>query len=189
VAAVNTLGYAILGLIAARPRTGYEVSRAMQRPLGYFWTARHSQIYPELAGLEDAGLLRSRVIPGPGPRDTKRYSLTRKGRGALVEWLDSPLGDEPVKSELMLRVWSLWLLSPEQARRLITTVREDALEALEAAALEREGFSAGVDSTDLSDPEFGHWATLQWGVAQRQAMLSWTDWLLERIAESEPDPT
>jgi len=182
---MNTLGYAILGLMAGSSRTGYEVSRTMQRPLGYFWMARHSQIYPELAGLEKDGLLRSRVVPGPGPRDTKRYSLTKKGKAALTDWLASPRGDEPEKSELMLRVWSLWLLSPDQARRLIATVREDTLEALAQTAIEREGFSPGVATTDLSDPEFGRWATLQWGIAHREALLGWCDWLLQRLDESE----
>ena len=182
---MNTLGYAILGLVAGRSRTGYEISRAMQRPLGYFWTARHSQIYPELAALENDGLLRGRVVPGPGPRDTRRYTLTRKGKSVLVDWLDSPLDEEPAKSELMLRVWSLWLLSPDQARSLVTAVRAETVEALEQTTLEREGFSPGVESTRLGDPEFGRWATLQWGIAKRQALLGWCDWLLQRLDQSD----
>lgn len=182
---MNTLGYAILGLMAGRPRTGYEISRAMQRPLGYFWTARHSQIYPELAALEKDGLLRSKVVPGPGPRDTKRYTLTSRGRTALITWLDSPLGEEPAKSELMLRVWSLWLLSPAQARRLVAAVRANAQEALDQALLEREGFSPGVESTGLDDPEFGRWATLQWGITHRESLVGWCDWLLGRIDASD----
>lgn len=178
---MNTLGYAILGLMAGQPRTGYEVSRAMDRPLGYFWSARHSQIYPQLAELEAAGLLRSRIVPGPGPRDTKRYTLTRQGRAVLVNWLAGPLTDEPAKSELMLRVWSMWLLTPHQARQLIEAVRAETLDALAKADLERQGFSPGVASTDLADPEFGRWATLQWGIGQREATLRWCDRLLERL--------
>jgi DNA-binding PadR family transcriptional regulator len=180
---MNTLGYAILGLMADRPRTGYEVSRAMERPLGYFWSARHSQIYPQLAELEAAGLLRGRVIPGPGPRDTKRYTLTRQGRSVLITWLAGPLTHEPTKSELMLRVWSLWLLTPDQAGQLVAAVRAETLEALDKAGLEQQGFSTGVASTHLADPEFGRWATLQWGIGQREATLRWCDWLLGRLTE------
>ena len=60
------------------------------------------------------------------------------------------------------------------------------MEALEQAHLEQQGFSPGVASTDLSDPEFGHWATLQWGIAKREALLKWCDWLLERLSTNEP---
>ncbi len=102
----------------------------------------------------------------------------------------SPLAttDQPIqfKSELMLRVWSLWLLSPDQARRLILAVREDTVEALEQAALEKQGFSPGVATTTLADPEFGRWATLQWGIAKREAQLQWCDWLLQRLAGNPP---
>ncbi len=73
---MSTLGYAILGLLAAQPRTGYDLARLMRTPIGYMWTAHHSQIYPELARLESEGLVAATVIDGPGPRDTKRYEIT-----------------------------------------------------------------------------------------------------------------
>ena len=73
---MGTLGYAILGLLAKEPRTGYQIARAMNRPIGYIWTARHSQIYPELASLEADGLVRHAVVDGRGPRETKRYEIT-----------------------------------------------------------------------------------------------------------------
>jgi DNA-binding PadR family transcriptional regulator len=97
---VGTLGYAILGLLATKPRTGYELAQAMKAPIGYMWTARHSQIYPELARLERAGLVTATVIDGPGPRDTKRYTITEVGLHRLEEWTDSPL---TVNSASLLR--------------------------------------------------------------------------------------
>ena len=38
---MSTLGYAILGLLAAKPRTGYDLARLMRAPIGYMWTAQH----------------------------------------------------------------------------------------------------------------------------------------------------
>jgi DNA-binding PadR family transcriptional regulator len=179
---MGTLGYAILGLLAKRPGTGYQISRAMQRPVGYFWTARHSQIYPELAELEGDGLVRSRVIEGPGPRDTKRYSITAAGRNALRAWLDSPLPDQAPKDELMLRVWSLWLLSPDRARNLIAVVRDRLESELEILVIEEEDFHTMPEA--ISDPgnhAFGEYATLRWGLARRRVFLEWCDWLLDRL--------
>jgi DNA-binding PadR family transcriptional regulator len=186
---MGTLGYAILGLLAKRPATGYQISRAMQRPVGYFWTARHSQIYPELAELESEGLVRSRVIEGPGPRDTKRYAITAAGRNALRAWLDSSLPDAVPKDELMLRVWSLWLLSPDRARELITAVRDREQARIEILLIEEENFLAQPEAVaDPRDHAFGEYATLRWGLARRRAFLEWCDWLLDRLSRAAPSP-
>src|ERR1700710_642665 len=112
---MRTLGYAVLGLLAERPHTGYDIARRMERPIGYFWTAQHSQIYPELARLEADGLVRHRVVDGPGPRDTKRYRITPAGRAALRAWVDAPVPAQPGRSELLLRVRSLWVVGPRPA--------------------------------------------------------------------------
>ena len=183
VAQVSTLGYAILGLLARKPRTGYEISRAMAAPIGYMWTANHSQIYPELATLESNGLVRHRVVDGPGPRDTKRYSLTAQGRTALRRWVDSPLPEQPARSELMLRVRCLWLIAPDRARTFIGEVRERHLDRLAAYRAEETAFEEeGPAVDDPGSPVFAAHATLAWGISYEQHLVSWCDWLLERLA-------
>ena len=42
-----SLRYAVLGLLARRPSTGYELTQTFDRSLRTSWHARHSQIYPE----------------------------------------------------------------------------------------------------------------------------------------------
>jgi DNA-binding PadR family transcriptional regulator len=180
---VSTLGYAILGLLAQQPRTGYEIARSMATPIGYMWTANHSQIYPELAALESDGLVRHRVIEGPGPRDTKRYSLTARGRAALRQWVDSPLPAQPARSELMLRVRCLWLIAPDRARAFIAEVREQHAQRLAAYRAEELGFrEEGPALDDPSSPVFAGYATLAWGISYEQHLIDWCDWLLERLA-------
>ena len=179
----SPLSFAILILLAKEPMTGYQISRSMQRPLGYFWTARHSQIYPELAELEADGLARSTVIAGPGPRDTKRYAITREGKKVLTAWLDGPPPQQDPRDELMLRVWSLWLLSPERAAVLIRSVREQQVAALDISAFEEEEFHRNEHSLhDPTQPAFGEYATLRFGVARRRATVEWCDWLLAQLA-------
>lgn len=45
---MRTLKYAILGLLNKEPMTGYDIGKEFSKDLGEFWTAKHSQIYPEL---------------------------------------------------------------------------------------------------------------------------------------------
>ena len=50
----------ILGLLAMRPRSGYEIKTFVDRSTRYFWPAIYGQIYPELRRLAEAGLVSAR---------------------------------------------------------------------------------------------------------------------------------
>lgn len=182
---IAVLGFAILGLLAVRPRTGYDLARAMRKPIGYMWTAGHSQIYPELARLEAAGYVSATVIDGPGPRDTKRYTITNAGTEALTDWADSPL-TEVARSELMLRVRALWLL-PQRAIAFVRRERDGAEERLADYLTEEAAFV--IEGDDVDDPEcfaFAEYATLRSGIIRIRGQIAWCDWLLDRLENPRP---
>lgn len=180
----STLGFALLGLLARGPRTGYELSRSLTRPISLFWHARHSQVYPELARLRDDGLVRYEVIEGPGPRDTKRYEATGAGRDALRGWLAEPAAPEPARDEFLLKVWSIHLLDPDAAVAMVEARRDAHAHQLAtyratATAMEEE-LGAAVDDPRAS--AFGEYAVLQRGIRFEEMALDWCDWLLGRLA-------
>ena len=47
--------WAVLGLLAHSPRSGYDINRNVDRTIRHFWAASYGQIYPELRRLEVAG--------------------------------------------------------------------------------------------------------------------------------------
>ncbi|MCZ6833476.1 MAG: PadR family transcriptional regulator, partial [Acidobacteria bacterium] len=49
--------FPILGLLAVRPMSGYDLKQAIQATFGHFWTESFGQIYPELGRLAQAGLI------------------------------------------------------------------------------------------------------------------------------------
>lgn len=57
----NGLREAILGLLAIRPMTGYELSRSYRRALQQIWYAPLGQVYPTLRKMRRDGLLRVSV--------------------------------------------------------------------------------------------------------------------------------
>ena len=178
----SSLGYAVLGLLARAPMTGYEISRRLRTPIGYFWTAQHSQIYTELARLERDGLAEHEVVDGPGPRDTKRYRATTAGRHQLTAWVVTDPGPVPVKSELLLRIYSIWLAAPEQALAMLERSR-----AAHRLALDRYQTTLGDESALVLDPtvpEFGDVATLKAGIVYERAMLEWFDWLAGTLGDA-----
>jgi DNA-binding PadR family transcriptional regulator len=182
---VNTLGYAILGLVAVQPRTGYEITQKMKVPIGYMWTARHGQIYPELARLTDVGLLTSTVVRGRGPHDTKRYSITEEGIRALQDWVDAPLVEEP-RSELLLRIRSSWLISPDRALAFIAKQRQWYQQRL--ASYRNDELLGAIEGADVDDPStaaFGGYSTLRYGINRMEMTIAWLDWVAERLAAAD----
>jgi DNA-binding PadR family transcriptional regulator len=182
----TTLGYALLALLARQPRTGYELRQAMREPIGFYWTASHSQIYPELARLEAAGLARHQVVNGPGPRDTKRYRVTATGRRALAGWAAEPPEPGPERDELMLKIYALWTVPPDQARDLVDAQLADhrarlaRYEAIEAEFRGDPAEAAALD--DPRSPVFASFATLQCGLSYERHRIGWCEWLLARLA-------
>ena len=181
----SSLGFALLGLLARSEGTGYDLTRRMDRPVGYFWTARHSQIYPELARLEADGLIRHRVVEGAGPMPTKRYAITAAGRRALADWVTSPIEDHPVRDLETLRIYSLWAADPAAARALVERLRGRHLAALEDYSRQREEVDADPASHVPSAPLFGNRIALEAGVRGRKAAVEWCDWLLGEL-DREP---
>lgn len=85
-----SLRFAILGYLSTGPGTGYDLARQFDTGLGWFWSARHSQIYPELRKLTDAGLVTRDATTVSKHMDKYTYSITDAGLAALSEWAVEP---------------------------------------------------------------------------------------------------
>jgi PadR family transcriptional regulator AphA len=86
----NGLREAVLGLLAVRPMSGYDLSRSYRRALQQIWYAPLGQIYPTLRKMQRDGLLRVTVKVQHDRPNRKVYSLTSDGRKLLVMWLLQP---------------------------------------------------------------------------------------------------
>src|SRR5881227_514522 len=76
---------AVLGMIALGARSGYEIRRAAELSLRFFWALGPPQIYAELSRLEEAGLVAGQD-ESRGRRPRRRYEATARGRSALSRW-------------------------------------------------------------------------------------------------------
>src|SRR6201997_5641839 len=81
------LRYVLLGLIAERPRHGYELIKAIEEKFGGMYSPSPGVIYPTLTLLEELGYIRAE--PGGGTK--KLYSITDEGTNFLAA--NQPLVD------------------------------------------------------------------------------------------------
>ena len=95
--------YAILGLLAIRDWTTYELARQMERGVGDIWTAARSMVYSEPKRLARLGLVRARTETA-GRRTRTRYSITPAGLTVLRSWLAEPGAPPAMQFEGLLKV-------------------------------------------------------------------------------------
>ena len=97
--------FAILGLLKASPRSGYDIRQETASGLGHFWSESYGQIYPALRALAAKGLVRRRSERRVGRRARIVYSITSKGRDALRRWTLLPPRSAPPRNELLLKLY------------------------------------------------------------------------------------
>jgi PadR family transcriptional regulator AphA len=173
--AIGTLGHALLGLLAQRECTGYELTRTFDESLAHVWPTKHSQIYPELAKLQAAGLIRQ---SGSGARGSKTYAATPEGLAQVRRWMRGTMPSESVRAERMLRVFFLWLLPPDEASAYLREIGGRHRERMAR-------YEAIAETIPSNDPEacMGRIA-IEAGIRYESAMAEWASWAVEEIAKS-----
>src|SRR2546423_9422186 len=105
---------AVLGLLALRPRSGYEIKQTIDKTTRFFWKASYGQIYPELRRLTAAGLVEGEAAPRGGRARTV-YGLTDAGRRRLADWLAEPQFRVGIRDGGLLKLFFADLLPGESA--------------------------------------------------------------------------
>src|SRR6187402_1031819 len=178
-----SLRHALLGALADRPRTGYALLKHFEQSLAYAWPASHSQIYPELARLREAGLI---TQTDTGPRNSRTYSVTPDGRAEIRRWLGETEPDRRVRSDAALRTFFLWLLEPEEAALQLEGERAYWRGVLD----EFERIQGEPTGDDRKSRTFR--IALEGGTAGVEARLAWLDDAIAEVrspgwAAREPD--
>lgn len=120
--------YLLLGMLNRGLETGYAIKRAVDLSTRFFWSASFSQVYPELASLEEGGYVTS-VDEPRGARPRKVYRLTDSGRAALDRWLNSQrVPDFEFRDEGLLRLFFADDMEPAAALELVRRLRGRAEE-------------------------------------------------------------
>lgn len=169
-----SIRHAILGSLARRPASGYDLLQLFDRKLNFIWWASHGAVYTELQRLEAAGLIEA---GSSGARNRQEYAVTDAGLEELRSWLTSDLARRP-RDELVLRVLSLWALPQEQAIEVFENIAAQHEQRL--AHYQQVEADRGTESA--TPEELFELIALRAGVHNEQAMLAWARESIERLA-------
>lgn len=122
---LSTTSFAILGLLALRSWSGYELAQQVQLSLRHFWPRTQRQLFEQPKLLVQAGLA-SAAKESVGKRPRTVYSITPQGRTALAEWLARPGRDPELEWETLIKVFFAEHLNKDQLLAHLGGIRDGA---------------------------------------------------------------
>jgi DNA-binding PadR family transcriptional regulator len=169
---------AVLGLLADGEHSGYDLKRAIDRSVGYFWGPAKSRIYTVLPRLVELGFATRRDVVQENRPNKQLYRITRAGSKALRAWLAEPTGPAPDRNPLLLKIFfgdhvgAETVLEHVRARRAEAEQLERELAEIDRTV--REG--SGAETYSAFTRMYGHeWAN---------AMIRWADRVERRLMDA-----
>jgi DNA-binding PadR family transcriptional regulator len=111
-ASASPTTYGLLGMLAVRSWTGYELTRQVRRSLRFVWSVSDGHLYREQKRLVELGWALVEQEPA-GRRSRKRYTITPDGRAALAAWLETEPEEPHFQIDGVLRMFFGDQASPE----------------------------------------------------------------------------
>jgi len=180
---LNQTGYVILGLLSIEPDlSGYDMRKAIQGSVGYFWGESYGQIYPTLKRLLAEGLIEPGSSTAKGRLRRQTYALTEPGRARLRQWLAVPFRNDPPRNEFLLKLFFGREAAPGVSAAHVRDLQErnqrmrDTLSEIEASA----------QAASPRNPHVPYWMlTLGLGKALIRAALEWGEGALRELSVLE----
>ena len=171
---MTTTSYALLGLLALRSWTTYELAQQVRRSLAWFWPRTERKLYDEPKRLVAAGYATARE-EYTGKRRRTVYEITDAGRAALRVWLAGPSAAPSVESEAMVRVFFADGGDRASLRATLDGMEEGARGRLAA-------LTAMADGEDAF-PDRRHIAALAMRLQQDQerTTIAWVQWARAQV--------
>ena len=178
---------ALLGLLAQRDWTTYELTRQAQRSIRWFWKRAERKLYDEPKALVALGYAKSEV-GATGKRPRTVYTITPAGRAALRLWL-SEEGHPPVfELENLIRVFFADQGDADQLR--LTIARMAKMSAQQRDDLVEIAATRAIDDPMNRNRQPVNALTLQLVLALYQTVEEWASWAADITADwtSTTDP-
>jgi DNA-binding PadR family transcriptional regulator len=173
---------AILGLLAQRPRHGYELRAAFEALVGgeAIWEVKPAQIYTTLARLEEGGLVcQESVEQHKGPEKTI-YRLTTQGQDELAQWFATGVAGEHQRDEFFVKLMISLATEGAEPHRVIQAQRSRLYKDLHDHTTRR----------NQADPrsELAQIFLLDKTIMHLEADLRWLDLIEVRLDEIQRQP-
>lgn len=174
--------FALLGLLAQRPRHGYELHSAFEALVGgeEHWDVKPAQIYATLTRLEEGGWVTYEGVGQENGPEKYIYAVTPEGRAALVTWLYAGIEREHSRDEFFLKLMLALLTGEAYPAKLIQAQR--------AALYKDLHLVTGQRNAANPHRELARILLFDKAIMHLEADLRWLDILEARLEEVKRQP-
>jgi len=174
-----SLKYTILVALSEGPKSGYDVARLFDKTIGFFWRARHSQIYRELGKLKDKHWATSEEIEQSGKPNRVVFTITEAGRQALLDWSREPCEPQELKDDVLIQLYRLESIDIEAFRSNLMLRLESHRDRHAQYEAKYKLLDGGNSLSDL-----GQKLALEVGITWER---EWADWCAKALEQLHPD--
>lgn len=152
-----SLGFGILGFLNYTPMSGYDLVKAFESSLQFFWHAQNSHIYLELKNLEKKGYICGETVIQSDRPNKKIFSITEMGKKEFMNWLFEGAGKDAThfKNSFLMKVFFGGNMTPSQSADILRKFKTDC-----------ESYLKNMESTSESIEKYGcdmeNYQTLYW---------------------------
>lgn len=178
-----SIRHALLGLLAQKPRHGYELRAAFEAVVGgaEAWDVKPAQIYTTLDRLEESGLVMRASDLGQGDEPSRRvYALTEAGREHLHEWFASAAETQHQRDEFFVKLMVALFSGEASPERILQTQRSHLYQEMHAMTTLRDGYDPRCEMAQI--------LLLDKAIMHLEADLRWMDITEMRIEAIKGQP-
>ena len=185
-AKLTTTSYVILGHLALRDWSTYELAQQLKRSTRHYWPRAESKIYEEPKKLVAHGLATA-TREYTGRRRRTVYAITDEGRKALQRWLDEPGQPPLVEFEGVLKVLFAEQGTKQQLLATLRSIREQAQRTRD----EHAALADDLSRTGGPFPDRLHVNELVFRFMweQTDTVIRWATWAEQQVADWPEDIT
>ena len=177
---LGTTSCVVLGLVARRPMSGYDVAALATRSIAHFWPISKSQVYAELSRLETDGYIAGTHVEQGNRPDKRRYELTRAGDDVLNAWLTTGgYAPDRTRSGFLAKFFFGGVMTPEQRLALLGEYRAEVDEY-------RVDLQQIADKLEERPESFYGRATALYGLLTAEAKIEWVDQMTDALSNPAP---
>ena len=175
--------HALLGLLAQKPRHGYELRVAFEAVVGgdENWEVKPAQIYTTLDRLEESGLVTRASDLGQGNEPSRRvYALTEAGRETLHEWFASAVETQHQRDEFFVKLMVALFSGEGNPERILQTQRSHLYQEMHSLTALRDGYNPRSEMAQI--------LLMDKAIMHLEADLRWMDIAEMRIESLKGQP-
>lgn len=174
----------ILGLLLFKCLSIYDIKKAIDQTVSFFYSSSYGNIIPALKKLEknELVIVKESVVNG---RNRKEYTITDKGRAGFKKWLSQEIKIGKIQDEALLRLFFFTEISENERIQLLEEyTRKLESKILDLKAVENEARKMKIDKKYL-EPFNYRVATLEFGIKYYQFELKWYNNFINKIKRKE----